>query len=176
MPASMKKIVGDVIEQLKKRPSPEKRGQSFWDFMKEQLYSESTWDQDDLKVIEESIESHLNKLENKELRKLWESTDLAMDKIDEGKKVDEPEMKADLTNEMLGQVMDRMDDNYSGKSVYTPAENIYAEEGESGKKSLDEDGFIDDEKEPDDLDEDVDFKDDDLFNDTGIDDDDDSRF
>ena len=45
MAASMKKIVGDVISSLKKHPSPEKKGKSFWDYLKEQLYSETTWDQ-----------------------------------------------------------------------------------------------------------------------------------
>ena len=49
---------------------------------------------------------------------MWESTDKGSEKIDAEKKVEVKEMKEDLTDEILGQVMDRMDDNYSSKDSY----------------------------------------------------------
>lgn len=167
----MKKIATDVIASLKKKPSPEKAGSSFWDFMKEQLYSESTWDQGDLKVIEKEIEIQLSKLEKKELTDLWKRTDIGMDKFDDGKKVDSAEMKEDLTGEILGQVMDRMDDNYSGgSSDYRPTETYFAVDEDTSKKKKNSDEEAGEEKEPSEIgeDDDLNLDDEDLF----IDDDD----
>ncbi|MEW6652061.1 MAG: hypothetical protein AB1394_01195, partial [Bacteroidota bacterium] len=108
MSSSMNKIATDVIASLKKKPSPDRSGSSFWDFMKEQLYSDSTWDQNDLKTIEKEISVQLDQLENKELTNLWRISIVGMDKLDDGKKADVSEMKEDLTGDILGQVMDRM--------------------------------------------------------------------
>ncbi len=170
----MKKIVTDVVASLKKLPSPEKKGQTFWDYLKEQLYSESTWDKKDISVIEKQIHSHLNKLEKKDLTAMWKSADKGLDKIDAEKKVDAIEMKEDLTDEMLGQVMDRMDDNYSSKeSFFAQPETSYITEEKSkrSEKDLDEDaapGIIDG--------GDLDLEDKDIFEDEEFDDEDDSNF
>jgi len=166
----MKKIATDVVASLKKLPSPEKKGQTFWDYLKEQLYSESTWDKDDLKVIEKEINSHLNKLEKKELTAMWENTDKGSDKLDAEKKVDAKEMKEDLTDDILGMVMDKMDDNYSSKeSFFTQPDTSYVAE-KKGKVS-DEDP--DDDAEPVKIDdEELDLDDKDIFGDEDFDDDD----
>ncbi len=179
MSASMKKIATDVVASLKKLPSPEKDKKTFWDFMKEQLYSDSTWDQKDLKVIEKEIDKKLSALDKTELTQLWEGTDAGMDKLDDGKKVDVAEMKEDLTGEILGQVMDRMDDNYSGGSYYQQSASYYADEKEAGgvKKKSDEEEEPDSEKEPKDIgDEDIDMDDEDLFNDEDFEDEEDDRY
>lgn len=174
MPTSMKKIVIEVVSSLKKLPSPEKRGQTFWDYLKEQLYSESTWDKKDLNVIEKEINSHLNKLEKKDLTEMWKSTDKGFEKIDADKKIEAKEMKEDLTDEMLGQVMDRMDDNYSSKeSYFAPPETAYVAE----KKTNGSDEDLDDEVLPGKLDdEDIDIDNKDLFEDEEFDDEEDRNF
>ena len=82
----MKKIVNDVVNALKKSPSPQKKGQSFWDYLKSQLYSESTWDQKDIKVIEKEIDNCLNKLDKKDLTEMWKSTDQGVEKFEAKKK------------------------------------------------------------------------------------------
>ncbi len=169
----MKKIATDVIASLRKKPSPEKAGSSFWDFMKEQLYSETTWDQNDLKVIEKEIDTQLSKIEKKELTDLWKRTDIGMDKFDDGKKVDSAEMKEDLTGEILGQVMDRMDDNYSGgSSDYRPTEAYFAVEEDATKKKKIPDEEGGEEKEPSEIgeDDDLNLDDEDLFIDDDIED------
>ncbi|MDP3444192.1 MAG: hypothetical protein Q8T08_15150, partial [Ignavibacteria bacterium] len=140
----------------------------FWDYLKDQLYSETTWDQSDLLVIENEIGKYLSKLERKDFVKLWESTDAAMDKLDLDETPDAAEMKTDLTNDILGQVMDRMDDNYSGSSYYTPAESYVAPEEEKPAKS-DGEGDIADDIEPKELDEEFDFEETDLFEDEDFD-------
>jgi len=173
----MKKIATDVIASLKKKPSPEKAGSSFWDFMKGQLYSETTWDQNDLKVIEKEIDVHLSKLEKKELTDLWRSTDVGMDKSDDGKKVNTAEMKEDLTGEILGQVMDRMDDNYSGgSSDYRPTEAYFAVEEDTSKKKKSADEESGEDKEPSGIgeDDDLNLDDEDLFIDDDIEDEEES--
>ncbi len=162
----MNKIATDVIASLKKKPSPDRSGSSFWDFMKEQLYSDSTWDQNDLKTIEKEISVQLDQLENKELTNLWRISIVGMDKLDDGKKADVSEMKEDLTGDILGQVMDRMDDNYSGSSYYQSSGAFYTSEEDAAKKSKnsDEDDFED--KELTDLSEDdLNLEDEEIFGD-----------
>jgi len=170
----MEKIATEVIASLKKLPSPEKRGQTFWDYLKEQLYSESTWDKNDLNVIEKEINSHLNKLEKKDLTEMWESTDKGSEKIDADKKADAKEMKEDLTDEILGQVMDRMDDNYSSKeSFFSQPETAYVSE----KKSNGSDDDLDEVAEPGKIDdEEIDLDDKDIFDAEELDDEEDSSF
>ncbi|MDP2036192.1 MAG: hypothetical protein Q8L04_02335, partial [Ignavibacteria bacterium] len=176
-PASMKKIANDVVASLKKKPSPDKSSGSFWDFMKEQLYSDSTWDQNDLKTIEKEIGVHLAKLEKKELTDLWKSTDVGMDKFDEGKKADAAEMKEDLTADILGQVMDRMDDNYSGGSLYQSSGAFYTTEEETTKKNKSTDDDDVDEKEPSGLaDDKLNLEDEDIFGDEAFGDDEEESF
>ncbi len=143
---SIKKIINDVISTLKLQPSPEKKEASFWDYMKSQLYFESTWEQKDLKVIENEIKKNLSKLDKKELTEMWKSTDPSWEKIEADKKVDSDEMKDDLTNEILGQVMDRMDDNYSEGNYYAQSDNLFTVEDKPTKQSSEED--FDDQSEP----------------------------
>lgn len=168
MAASTKKIVNDVVNALKKSPSPQKKGQSFWDYLKSQLYSESTWDQKDVKVIEKEIDNCLNKLDKKDLTEMWKSTDQGMEKFEAEKKVEVKEMKADLSDELLGQVMDRMDDNYSSRDTYyaqpDPVSYSAVPKGESD---------LDDDSEPENINEEDVELDDDLFEDDEFDEDED---
>ena len=172
MPSLTKKIVTEVVASLKKLPSPEKKGKTFWDYLKDQLYSESTWDKNDLKIIEKEIHSHLNKIDKKDLTEMWKSTDRGFEKIDEDKKVDIKEMKEDLTDEILGQVMDRMDDNYSSKETYFSQPEVpFVSEKKGEPDELDEDA------EPDKIDdEEIDLDDKDIFDDGEFDEDEESRF
>jgi hypothetical protein len=169
----MNKITNEVISSLKKLPAPAKKTGSFWDFMKGQLSEEGTWSQNHLKVIEKEIDGQLNKLDNKNLTDLWKNLDVAEEKLDSNKKVDVKEMKEDLTDEFVGQVMDRMDDNYSSRDSYF-TESTYIEPS-ANKKEGDE-GF-DDEAEPDKIkDEELNLDDDELFDDEFADDDDEAGF
>lgn len=170
----MRKAVTDIITSLKKLPEPGKKTGSFWDFMKGQLADEGEWDQKHIRTITKEIDTLLSKLDKKSLTDLWKSTPAADEKIDEEKKVDVPEMKDDITDEMIGQVMDRMDDNYSSReSYYVPSESYYAAEKIDEKKVEDPDSDI----EPEDItEEDLDLNDDDLFSEEPEDDEDDFKF
>ncbi|MCL4547337.1 MAG: hypothetical protein M1495_02085 [Bacteroidetes bacterium] len=171
MSNQMNKITNDVIAALKKFPAPGKKSGSFWDFMKSQLADDSTWDQSHLKVIEKEIDTHLSKLDKKSITELWKNTDVGGGKYESEKKVETKEMKTDLTDELMGMVMDRMDDNYSSRDSYH-AETSYFEpaaKSENGEEDFDED------KEPEVVDEDLNLDDDELFDDEDLDDDEDSR-
>lgn len=174
MSITMRKAVTEIITSLKKLPEPGKKTGSFWDFMKGQLADEGEWDQKHIRTITKEIDTLLSKLDKKSLTDLWKSTPAADEKIDEGKKVDVPEMKDDITDEMIGQVMDRMDDNYSSReSYYTTSESFYATEKIDNKKDEDPDSDI----EPEDItEEDLDLNDDDLFSEEPEDDEDDFKF
>ena len=168
MVALSKKIVSDVVIALKKLPSLEKKGQTFWDYLKSQLYSESTWDQKDIRVIEKEIENCLNKLDKKDLIEMWKSTDRGMEKVEAEKKVEATEMKADLSDELLGQVMDRMDDNYSSRDTYfSQPDPILYSNVPKGEKDLDDDS------EPENINEEEVELDNDLFEDDEFDEDED---
>jgi hypothetical protein len=169
LPASIKKIATEVVANLKKMSSPEKKGDTFWNYLKDQLYSESTWDQNDLKVIENEIDKNLDKLDQKDLIELWKDTDKGWQKFEAEKKVDKKEMKADLTDEILGQVMDRMDDHYSSRDSYYTESTVY----ETASKEKDDAEKLDEDAEPADIeDEDLNL-DEDIFNEDELKDDDD---
>jgi len=170
----MRKAVSEIITTLKKLPEPGKKSGSFWDFMKSQLADEGEWDQKHIKTITKEIDSLLVKLDKKSLNDLWKSTPAADEKTDEGKKVELQEMKDDITDEMIGQVMDRMDDNYSSRdSYYSSSESYYASEKTKDKKDED----FDPDSEPEEItDEDIDLEDDELFNDDTEDDEDDFKY
>ncbi len=171
----MKNIAGEVVENLKKMPSPEKNGETFWAYLKEQLYSDTTWDKEDLSVIEKEINKSLDSVNAKDLTELWKDTDKGWEKFETEKKVEPGEMKADLTDVILGQVMDRMDDHYSSRESFYTESTVYErgskEEGEEGEEKPDS------EEEPGNLeDEDINLDDDDLFNDEEFEEDDDTRY
>ena len=162
MSAKTNKIVTEVVNSLKKLPAPGKKTGSFWDFMKSQLSEEGTWNKSHLSVIENEIDKQLTKLDKTELRDLWLKTDVGFEKSDSDKKVDTSEMKEDLTDELMGEVMDRMDDHYGSRDSFY-SESTYYEE--SSKKNEDGAEFEDD-SEPDKVeDEELNLEDDEFFDD-----------
>jgi hypothetical protein len=169
----MKKIVNDVVTTLKKFPEPGKKTGSFWNFMKAQLAEESTWEEKHIKVIEKEIDVHLTKLDKKDLIEMWKNTDKGWEKFEEDKKVDVKEMKEDLTDELLGQVMDRMDDSYSSRESYFThqVEPNYT----SNKKHGDED--FEEEAEPENIDdEELDIDDDEILDNEKFEDDEETGY
>jgi len=166
----MKKYVDDVITSLKKHPEPEKKSGSFWNFLKSQLADEGEWDQKHIKVIEKEIENALSKADKKTLTELWKETPNGAEKFDDDVKANTKEMKEDIVDEMIGQVMDRMDDNYIARDTFSaqPDASYF-----SSSKEKDSDNEEDDEdKEPLDVGDidSEDLLDDDIFNE--LDDDD----
>lgn len=175
MSAAMRNAVGEIITSLKKLPEPGKKNGSFWDFMKNQLAEESEWDQKHIKIIEKEIDHYLSKLDKKNITDLWNATPAAEEHLDD-KNIDTKKMKADITDEMIGQVMDRMDDNYSSRDTHSPSaeESYYSN---SKKSSKNEESNLDEDSEPESVpDEDVDLEDDDLFNDESESDEDEYKY
>ncbi len=171
MSAVMRKAVTEVIAKLKKLPEPGKKTGSFWDFMRSQLMEEGEWEQKHIKVIEKEIENYLTKVDKKTVAEIWKATPAGEEKYDDEIKIDDKEMKTDIIDEMVGQVMDRMDENYSSRDSYFPPQ---AETYAAGEKKSDENDS-EDELEPDDLeDEEIDL-DEDIFNED-IDEDDEYKY
>lgn len=171
MQYTMKKTVSEIITSLKKIPNPGKKTGSFWDFMKSQLAEEGQWDPKHIKVIEKEIDSFLTKVDKKSLIEMWKETEIGNEKFDESKKPDIKEVKADLGEEILGRVMNQMDENYVERDhFFSNEEQIYDKESDSEGESVDEAFDLD--KEPDEIpDEEIDFDDSDLFNDDDEEDD-----
>jgi hypothetical protein len=169
----MSKIVVEVVASLKKLPEPGKKTGSFWDFMKGQLLEEGTWEKSHLSIIENEIDGHLSRLDPQELTDLWKKTDAGSDKFDSDKKVDPKEMKSDLSDELMGQVMDRMDDNYSSRDSFYPSQTYY----EPIEKKEAEEEIFEDESEPEKIeDEELNLNDDDLFDEESFDEEDEAHF
>lgn len=175
MQYTMKKAVAEIITTLKKLPHPGKKTGSFWEFMKSQLADEGEWDQKHIKVIEKEIDTFLTKVDKKSLVEMWKDTPAGDEKFDESKKPDIKEIKTDLTEEILGQVMDQMDENYVARDpFFSPQEPVYSAEKESEGEGSDEDFILD--KEPDEIpDEEIDFDDNDMF-DEGDEEDDEIKY
>ena len=171
MSATMRKAVNEIITKLKKLPEPGKKTGSFWDFMKSQLMEEGQWEQKHIKVIEKEIDTYLTKLDKKSLIEMWKATPEGEEKYDDDIKFDVKEMKTDIVDEMIGQVMDRMDDNYSSRDSFYPPQTATFEES----KRIEDDENTNEEDINDIPDEDIDL-DDDLFNEGIDDEDDDYRF
>lgn len=174
MSTTMRKAVSEIVTRLKKLPEPGKKTGSFWDFMKSQLMSEGEWDQKHIKTIEKEIGNYLAKVDKKSLIEMWKATPNGEEKYDDDINFDVKEMKEDITDEMIGQVMDSMDDNYeakdaglvSGGQTFAPKTNT--------KNTDDEFDDSDTDGSEDFKDDDIDI-DDDIFNDEE-DDDEDFRF
>lgn len=175
MKYTMKKTVPEIITTLKKLPNPGKKTGSFWEFMKSQLADEGEWDQKHIKIIENEIDSFLTKVDKKSLIEMWKETPAGDEKFDDNKKPDVKEMKADLTDEILGRVMDQMDENYVAKDpFFTHQEPVYGTEKESEESG--EDPVFDLEQEPDEIpDEEIELDDNDMLNE-GDEEDDDFKF
>ncbi len=137
MSGIMKKLVDDVITSLKKLPEPGKKSGSFWDFMKSQLTEEGEWEQKHIQTIEKEIDKLLSKLDKKNIEELWCSTPAAENSLDDKPSV--KQMKSDIKDELVGQVMDRMDENYSRRdSFFIEEENYISDEDEEKEESEDE--------------------------------------
>jgi effector-binding domain-containing protein len=91
-----------------------------------------------------------------------------MEKVEAEKKIEAKEMKSDLSDELLGQVMDRMDDNYSSKDIYfsQPDPVLYSSAPKEEKD-------FDDDSEPETIPEEEVELDDELFENDELDEDED---
>ena len=167
MSYKMKKAVEEIITSLKKLPEPGKKTGSFWNFMKSQLYEETQWDPEHIKIIEGEIDNYLSKLDKKSLTEMWKETPNGSEKFDITSKPDVKEMKADITDDLIGRVMDRMDEKYSSRDSFfiEPEEPAYKK-----NKNEDEDNIDEDIEEPEDFTEDDFGFDDDIFNENNEDD------
>lgn len=163
------KIIENVINNLEKMKSPENKNSSFWSYLKDQLYSDSTWEPDDLAVIEKQIMTELNKLNPKELTKIWELSDAAS-KFDDISNIKPDEIKKELAGEFLGKVMDRMDDNISSGSTFTSS---YISHSSQKKSNEDSDDDVSDENDFEESEFDEDFDDEEFFDENSFDEDED---
>lgn len=167
------KIVDSVISSLEKMKSPDKSISSFWSYLKEQLYSESTWDQNDLAIIEKEILKELNKLNQNDLVKIWKLSEAAESKLEETTNINPEEMKSDLVSEFLSKVMDRMDDSYTRGGSYAPSfvpnRSGAKEDDDSENEIVDDEQFVENEM-------DEDFDDDEFFDDDSFDEDEEENF
>jgi len=83
-------------------------------------------------------------------------------------------MKEDITEELVGQVMDRMDDNYSSRDSFYVESDYYES---SAKKEVTEDGDpIDEDAEPDKIENTELNLEDDIFDEEEFNEDDDANF
>lgn len=169
MSYKMKKAVDEIITSLKKLPEPGKKTGSFWNFMKSQLYEETQWDPEHIKIIEGEIDNYLSKLDKKSLTEMWKETPNGNEKFDITSKPDIKEMKADITDDLIGRVMDRMDEKYSSRDSFFMEQE---EPAYSNKKNKSEDDDVDEDiEEPEDFTEEDFGFDDDIFNENSEDDD-----
>lgn len=160
MAATLKKITKDVIGQLKKSPDPEDKKATLWQTLNNQVNEEGEWNEDLLGSVESKIEENLSKINDKELRVLWEQTEAAMENYDAEADNSDSKVKLEIREEILNRILEEID---SGSNYIDDEERSYFRNDD-----------VDDE---DDLDDGFKFDDDDLFKDDDLPfDDGDDRF
>lgn len=142
MDLTIKKLVTNVVSDLQKEKIKGET-QSVWDNFVDQLGDAGAWKKEQLAIIEDKIENRLNKLDTESLRNLWEESATGIEKHKFADQLTEQDFKADLVNEVLDRVMDKMG-GIEGDYYKDYSNNSYFAAEES------EDGFSEDfESEPD---------------------------
>lgn len=107
MELSIKKLVTKVVGDLQ-RDKTSKGGESLWDYFTEKLSDEGAWEKEDLALIENKIEKYLTPLNEDELKDLWSESAAGIEKFALSETISVEDMKADLINETLDRVMDKL--------------------------------------------------------------------
>ncbi len=157
MDLTIKKIVSNVVSDLQKEKLKD-GSKSVWDNFVDQLSDAGAWEKEQLAIIENKIESRLNKLDSESLKSLWEDSATGIEKFKLADKISDKEMKVDLTNEILDRVMDKMGGvegdyykDYSNNSYFATEEKEegFSDdfEGEPDTATLKDDFSFDDDDE-----------------------------
>jgi hypothetical protein len=150
---NIKKIVTKVVSDLQKDKMAG-GNESLWDYFTERLNDEGAWKQEDLALIENKINVRLNDLKSEELKTLWDNSATGIEKFQMSDSISVEDMKADLVNETLDRVMDKLG-GIEGDYFREYSTNSYFKNDE--KEDSYEGGGYEEEPQPDELEEDFDM-------------------
>ncbi|PJA95361.1 MAG: hypothetical protein CO129_12170 [Ignavibacteriales bacterium CG_4_9_14_3_um_filter_34_10] len=147
---SIKKVIKDV-HHLLKTTKPKNSRSSYWELLKEQAFSEGTWDDNFITEIKNKILSQLEKFNAKEIKKLWDESDASIKNLVVEESLTAAQLKDDVSEEILNTVFDSLDERNFSEPIFQS--DYVAEEGDDDALDPDElDGFSDDSNPPEDED------------------------
>ncbi len=150
----IKKLVGSVVNEMQQDTS--KKGfDSLWDYFTEKLNDAGAWKQEDLSLIEDKINSKLEALKDEEIKNLWLDSSTGMEKFAMTDEVSVDDMKADIINETLDRVMDKLG-GLEGDYFKDYSNNPYFKDEDSDDEDMED---FEGEPSPDEIDEDFDLDD-----------------
>ncbi|GAB4135300.1 MAG: hypothetical protein Fur0015_08170 [Ignavibacteriales bacterium] len=115
---------------------------SYWDLLKEQAFSEGTWNDDFISEIKSKIISVLNKYSSTDIKTLWEETEISLDTLAETDSLPITKLKDDVAEEILNMVFDSLDERSFSEPIFQS--KYVADEDEDADLDDDElDGFSD---------------------------------
>lgn len=152
---NIKKLVNSVVNEMQKDKS--KKGyDNLWDYFTERLNDEGAWKQEDLSLIEDKINNKLSELNDEEVKNLWLDSATGLEKIALTDEITVEDMKADITNETLDRVMDKLG-GIEGDYFRDYSNNPYFNDDDSDDEDM---ADFDEEPLPDEIGDDFDLDDD----------------
>jgi len=133
---SLKKIVKETQGNLKSS-KPTGLKESYWALLKEQAYSEGTWDDELLQEIKNKISASLDKYNKNQLKEIWDQTEVSLSNLVEETSIPISKLKEDISEDILNSVFDLLDDR-SSDIVFESrfVENEDDEDNEFGSDNL----------------------------------------
>lgn len=139
MAASLSKTAGEIEKLFKKLQGPGKSKKTFWQLISEQAEEEGVWDEALLNSAKEQIGIHIDKFNNEKLFDLWEQSEAAAENFVERSALKPDSVKADLKEELLNLVLDKLDSS-SHSTNYYEGESYYINDAKE-KDGEEEDSF-----------------------------------
>lgn len=137
---SLKKVKKEVL-QILSNSKPKRSKDSYWDLLKEQAFSEGTWNDNFIFEIKSKIISVLDNYSSSEIKTLWEETDISLETLADIDSIPIAKQKDDIAEEILNMVFDSLDERSLSESVF---QSKYVPEEDEADFDDDEfDGFSD---------------------------------
>lgn len=171
---TINKVFKELVPILKKTPSPIQKKMNIWESMQDQLSQEGIWDEKLIESIKKEANTILGKIKTPNLIDIWYDTEASGQSDEDPENISSTILKNDIADELVNMVMDSIDEDSDDDDNL----NLYYEDSDDDmleddmdfekkspkKTSKKKEDFLDIE-DIDDLDEDLDFKDEDLYDD-----------
>jgi hypothetical protein len=144
---SLKKTIKDV-HHLLKTTKPKNSRISYWELLKEQAFSEGTWDDNFIAEIKNKILSQLEKFNAKEIKKIWNESDASLKSLVDEESLSAAQMKDEVSEEILNAVFDSLDERNFSEPIFQ-SDYVAGEENDENIDPDEFDSFSEDSNNPD---------------------------
>lgn len=118
MSGALSKAVKEIESILKKTSRSGKKGKSYYDILSDQVNADGAWNEELLTEVKEKITEYLRKYNDKQLLKMWEESDIAVEYENGIDQPDAERVKEDVSEELLNRVLDSLDSNLDEENYF----------------------------------------------------------